>query len=121
MKKDYNKLLDEWLIYVHSIENNSNSLDNFIDKEEIRARQGLEDNESDEMIEKLIKDGYIKRTGDDRGFALTFSGYVFIQDGMYKSEHRRKIISEYRDTTVAIAVAFGTVGLLIFEMWKDLH
>ncbi len=76
-----------------------------------------------ELVEKLDKDKYVllydkSMTGFTSVCRLTFEGRVFKIYGGYTGKKKKESISANLQLVTTWAIAVGTLGLLLFEIWK---
>jgi hypothetical protein len=90
----------------------------------------------DKAVKKLLKDGFISEAIrdathiDEKGekteykiawYSITFEGEVFLEQGGYISRSRKETILADLQSVQTWAIAVGTLGLLIWEIWKYTH
>lgn len=129
-KKDYYGALDLILEDLHK--NNGGAA--LFATSQLLASYKFETKEVNEVYQKLIDDGFIREVSAAR-YNLTFNGYVFVQDGMYKEKNLRaersvlwdrELNTSIRKSNEKLAswtkiLGVGTVAFALIELIKFLH
>ncbi|MBK9477512.1 MAG: hypothetical protein IPN99_01360 [Bacteroidetes bacterium] len=122
MKKNYYFILDSQLDRLHK-----EQIDRGKEQKEItikaaedltfKEKHNVTQVEIDEMNEKLQSDGYIRYPYPIQSptyFLITFSGYLFIQNGKYTEKNRIAKIEILKQSLINFSLIFGGLAAGVY-------